>query len=291
MVHSNSIFPPSGDELITEALNRTKRLRQTRVDLTLPYSGKALKHQVEAILSLTAIGRSLLSECSGVRYGKNDVFTVECPNKKVACHLMRLYVSCIEKDGDWRTLPKILQFRWKGCSQAIKVPYSFAANFPKSTINQPPVDPEEPAAVEPEDIVPPPLTFAEIVRMRPQHQEEEPFFRLWDADKPATILSMRTEKVIAANRLVVGFCPEQYDDIIGYNIRQLFEQEPNHPRYQPTNLTAFHEELKRTHEFEGDIFSWRSSGIFARYPIRAEYFVFAGGSYRLTFFDPIEIIY
>jgi hypothetical protein len=285
----NDFISPSGDDLAMQANLCVQRHRELRISVFSSRKLKALKAQVCTILSQFPQGRSILPDCTFYHLGEKEIITVICPDEAKARILRDLYLDLIEVYGDWRTLPEILKFTWNGCRKPLQAPYIFASNY-ESSIPAKTLQAIETGDFDEATIGPPERSIKDILRFTPQKKEEEPYARMYDSDKPATILSMRNEKVIAANLHVVGFCQEPLDEIVGYNVRQLFELEPNHPRYQPTNLTAFHEELKQQKEFEGDIFSWRSTRIFARYPIRAEHHIIAGLNVRLTFFDPVEII-
>lgn len=284
MLGSNDSIFPMGDELATQALKRIRRYRKIGFSDFHPQEIEALKNQVIAILSQTPSGRLLLKDCTSLRDYENETLILTCPDESVARILRDLYLKTIEEHGDYTMLPRVVKFDWPDCKRMLQAPCIFASNYGKTLSSDP--DAPETMSIEPA----PTLSIASALGFTPENKQEEPFAKLHASRQPATLLSMRTERVVAANLHVIEFCQEPYDDIVGYNVRQLFEVEADHPRYQPTNLTAFHERLKQEKVFEGDIFSWRSTRIFARYPIRAEHHVIVGGNYRLTFFSPIEII-
>jgi hypothetical protein len=284
----SDFIEPSGDDLATQAFQDVRRQREMCLPVFSTRTLHALKQQVCLILSQTPQAKSILSECFFYHLTGKEIIIISCPNETEARFLRTLYLETIDIYGDWRTLPEVLRFTWAGCYKPLQAPYIFAANYP-ATIPEATLQAIETGDFNGE-ITPPERSVMDLLQFTPQSKEEEPFARMHESEKPATILSMRNEQVIAANLRVVGFCQESLDEIVGYNVRQLFEMEQNHPRYQPTDLTAFHETLKQQKVFEGEIFSWRSTRIFARYPIRAEHHIIAGLNCRLTFFDPVEII-
>jgi len=134
----------------------------------------------------------------------------------------------------------------------------------------------------------PPVVTPEI--LTPQSADEEPIMEMRASSKPASLVSMRLNKVIGINGQVLDFCNEAYDTIMGYDILQLFEARRQEERFRPTDIRAFHERLKQDRELTGTIRSWRSSMVFAIYPVYCKYVRIYGVPTRLTFFDPIEIV-
>lgn len=272
---SDSILP-SGDDISASLMRRLRELRLPQIHQR--QSQEIFKQQAIAILSVTPQGRSLLAECHSIKPDADESLLLTCCDRDAARFLRDLYLSVIESHGDWRTLPKNLYLTWPGGTQKMRVPCSFAANFPSAGSGEQSPQP----AAEPSP--------ATLLNFTPRSADEIPIVKMWESPLPASIVSMRTEQVIAANLNVIGFCNEPYDEIAGYSVRQLFEQRSNDSRYQATDLTNFHERLKKDKVIHGEIQSWRSSGAFAKYPGTFEFHVIAGIPCRLTFFEPVEII-
>lgn len=128
---------------------------------------------------------------------------------------------------------------------------------------------------------------SELKLPNPKSYDDEITYEVLTNSKPASILSIRTNKVILVNRHVPNFTALLYDELVGSDIRDLFEERRG---LKPDDLTLFHERLIKDKSIHGTIKSFRSSGAFAIYPGKFEYKNFYGIPVRVSTFDPVEIV-
>ncbi len=127
----------------------------------------------------------------------------------------------------------------------------------------------------------------ELKLPNPKSYDDEITYEVLANSKPASILSIRTNKVILVNRHVPAFTALLYDELVGSDIGDLFEERRG---LKPDDLTLFHERLIKDKTIHGTIKSFRSSGAFAIYPGKFEYKTFYGIPVRVSTFNPVEIL-
>jgi len=127
----------------------------------------------------------------------------------------------------------------------------------------------------------------ELKLPNPRTYDDEIIYKVLENSKPASILSIRTNKVLLVNRHVPAFTALLYDELVGSDIRDLFQERRG---FKPDDLTLFHERLIKDKSINGTIKSFRSSGAFAIYPGKFEYKTFHGIPVRVSTFDPVEIV-